>query len=286
MVVSNIKPIKKSVGSYENYIFGEPHNKRKERNLLVFGVGNCEGVKPNQMGLVLKSEREMFPSKRRKHEAYTLVIAFSDELTPDDPRDWQKAASITKEIVETAYPNRSAMIAIQRDGKSGLLHAHVLLNNVDSKGKALRENGWKHLKKTTDTVIVKHGLTPLTEKRENSSHYDWRRDLAFKIKETCGDSEALAEMGITLKKRKSKKYPPAVTSFSFLDRQGKKRNIRGRQLASQLNLPTNYFDIAQLQQMKLEQTKTISSLNQELKIQKPTLQLMNSSTHKSNDLTL
>ncbi|MGM0167998.1 hypothetical protein IGI39_003010 [Enterococcus sp. AZ135] len=250
MVVSSIKPIRKSVKAYENYIFGEAHNERKERNLAIIGVGNCENINPHDMGEVLKCEREAFPSKSRKNDAYTLVIAFSDELDPNNSNDWKRAGNITKDIVKTAYSNRSAMIAVQRDGKSGLLHAHVLLNNVDNRGKALRQNGWKHLKRATDSIAKKYGLTPLTHEREPSTHYDWRRDLAFKVRETCGNSKALADLGITMRKRKSKKYPPSVTSYKFTDKDGKQRNIRGRQLASQLNLPDDYFDVAKLNQLK------------------------------------
>ncbi|HFI0617206.1 TPA: relaxase/mobilization nuclease domain-containing protein [Streptococcus suis] len=250
MVVSSIKPIKKSIGAYENYIFGKAHNNKKERNLVIFGVGNCKDLAPEDMVKALKYERESFLSSKRKHDAYTLVIAFSDELNPNNPNDIKKAEKITREIVETAYPNRSAMIAIQRDGKGGLLHAHVLLNNVDANGKALRQTGWKHLKRSTDMVTIKNGLTPLTEKRESNTHYDWRRDLAFNIRETCGDFNELADIGITMRTRKSKKYPPVVTSFAFTDRDGKKRNIRGRQLAKQLDLPSDYFDISNLEQLK------------------------------------
>lgn len=286
MVVSSIKPIKKSIGAYENYIFGEAHNDRKERNLAVIGVGNCEDLAAEEMGLALKYERESFLSKKRKHNAYTLVIAFSDELDPNSSADWKKAGNIVKEIVETAYPNRSAMIAVQKDGKSGLLHAHVLLNNVDNKGKALRQNGWKHLKSVTDTVVKKNGLTPLSEKRETNSHYDWRRDLAFNIRETSGDYAALAELGITMKKRKSKKYPPAVTSFAFTDKEGKKRNIRGRQLAKQLDLPNDYFDISNLQRLQKntfnEKELAVSTLD----MNELSQQIEFNSTQSSQELSL
>lgn len=267
MVVSSIKPIKKSVGAYQNYIFGQPHNGKKERNLIVLGVGNCENMSSNNMSEVLKLEREAFPSKTRKNDAYTLVVAFSDELDPNSSSDWEKAGYITKEIVETAYPNRSAMIAVQRDGKSGLLHSHVLLNNVDAEGKALRKNGWKHLKNVTDTVAKKNGLTPLTEKKDSESKYDWRKDLAHKIKMTAGDSSMLAEIGITMKVRNSKKYPPAVTSFSFADREGKKRNIRGRRLASQLDMPSDSFDIIELQKLKTSQSLILEKNTLKLELQ-------------------
>ncbi|HDT9276023.1 TPA: relaxase/mobilization nuclease domain-containing protein [Listeria monocytogenes] len=264
MVVSSIKPIKKSVGAYQNYIFGKPHNDKKERNLIVLGIGNCENVTPNIMKEVLKLERDAFPSKTRKNDAYTLVIAFSNELNPNNSNDWEKAGEITKEIVEIAYPNRSAMIAVQRDGKSGLLHTHVLLNNVDAEGRALRKNGWKHLKNTTDSVAKKNGLVPLTEKKDSNSSYDWRKDLASKIEETLGDKQTLLKLGITRKDRKSKKYPPAVTSFSFVDKEGKKRNIRGRQLSNQLGLPSNSFDVTYLNNLQQQQKNEIESFSKAL----------------------
>ncbi|SCA92120.1 hypothetical protein (contenaing a Endonuclease relaxase, MobA/VirD2 domain) [Pseudolactococcus piscium] len=286
MVVSNIKPIKKSIGAFENYIFGKAHNNKKERNLAILGVGNCKDLAPEDMGKALKYERESFVSSKRKHDAYTLVIAFSDELDPNNSNDSKNAGEITREIIETAYPNRSAMIAIQRDGKGGLLHAHVLLNNVDVNGKALRKTGWKHLKRVTDMVAQKNGLTPLTEKRESNTHYDWRRDLAFTIRETSGDSNALAELGITIKKRKSKKYPPFVTSFAFTDRECKKRNIRGRQLAKQLDLPSDYFDESSLQQLQKNQLNEDKLPIPELDMNDLTQQLALSSMQNGQELML
>lgn len=286
MVVSSIKPIKKSVGAYQNYIFGQPHNGKKERNLIVLGVGNCENMSSNNMSKVLKLEREAFPSKTRKNDAYTLVIAFSDELDPNNSNDWKRAGNITKGIVEKAYPNRSAMIAVQRDGKSGLLHTHVLLNNVDNEGKALRKNGWKHLKNATDMVAKKNGLVPLTEKKDSESKYDWRKDLAHKIKMNSGDSSSLAEIGITMKVRNSKKYPPAVTSFSFTDREGKKRNIRGRNLASQINMPADTFDIKQLQKLKPRQSLIFDQDDVKLDLQDLIPQIDLEQTHTLPEITL
>lgn len=156
------------------------------------------------------------------------------------------------------------MIAVQRDGKSGLLHTHVLLNNVDAEGKALRKNGWKHLKNTTDSVAKKNGLVPLTEKKDSNSSYDWRKDLALKIEETLGDTQTLLKLGITRKDRKSKKYPPAVVSFSFVDKEGKKRNIRGRQLSNQLGLPSNSFDVTYLNNLQQQQKNEIESFSKAL----------------------
>lgn len=80
MVVSNIKPIRKSVNAYSNYIFGEAHNNKKVRNISVTGVGGVEDFEHTDMLEVMSLEREMFGSNKRKHDAYTLMISFSDEL--------------------------------------------------------------------------------------------------------------------------------------------------------------------------------------------------------------
>lgn len=251
MTVTSIKPIRKSVRAYNQYIFGKPHNDKAERNLEVLGVGRCKHVPADRMFEIMKLERERFPAKSvrgghtRKHEAYTAIIAFSDELDPSDAKDCEKAGKIATEVVEKAYPDRSAMIAIQRDGKSGLLHAHVLINNVDFHGKALRENTWQHLKKHTDEVAKNHGLEPLTAEKNPDSAYDWREDLANRI-ETAKSRGDLQAAGVTMRMRASKKYPPATASFAFVDSEGKKRNIRGKQLASQLKKPADAFDVSNL----------------------------------------
>ena len=246
MVVSNIKPIRKSVNAYSNYIFGEAHNNKKVRNISVTGVGGVEDFEHTDMLEVMSLEREMFGSNKRKHDAYTLMISFSDELDPNKPKDVKTAEKMVKEIVEEAYPHRSAMVALQADGEGGYLHAHVLLNNVDKQGKALRQNGWKHLKKHTDEVTKRYGLEPLTNAKSEDVAYDWRVDLANRIGRSKNMSE-LEDLGVSYTSRFRKRDKTTQLTFKFTDDEGKKRRIRGGALSKQLaNVGENEFTLEEI----------------------------------------
>ena len=63
-----------------------------------------------------------------------LVISYSrNELDPDNPADILKADEIGQKIVNKYYPNRQAVVFTQIDGKSGLVHTHILISDVDAK---------------------------------------------------------------------------------------------------------------------------------------------------------
>ena len=258
MVVSSIKPLKKSAKAYNSYIFGKAHNgKEGPRNELVTGVGIAEGLEPEQMMDALATERDSFPRGRRKTDVYTLIHSYSkDELDPQDPASIEKAEQMTREAIEQAYPGRSAIIAVQIDGKSGMVHTHSAVNNVDENGKALRgaETGWKHLKKATDEVSERHKLEPLTVEKDENSEYDWREDLSNRIEQSEYDLDELKREGVEVTFRKSKKYPPAVSTFAFEDRDGKQRRIRGRQLASQLEQEPALYDKSKFDEAKAKKT--------------------------------
>lgn len=260
MVVSSIKPLKKSGKAYNSYIFGKAHNdKEGPRNERVIGVGVADGLEPEQMIKALEVERDTFPRGRRKIDAYTSVISFSkDELNPDNPQSFDDAEEILRGIVKKGYPGRSVMIAIQADGKGGMIHGHLYINNVDEDGKALRgdEHGWKYLKKITDEVMQERGQEPLTAEKDENSEYDWREDLSQRIEQSEYDLDELKRNGVEVTFRKSKKYPPAVSSFSFEDRDGKQRRIRGRQLASQLEQSADKYDKAKFDEAKAEKTES------------------------------
>ena len=233
MVVSDIRPVKKSVGAYYNYIFGEAHNGNDERNVDVYGLANVAGFDdPDDMYKMMELERAVNPSKRRKHDAYTLMMSFGDEIDPNSPKDIETAKNVINDTISEAYPNRSAVVALQADGKGGFLHGHVLLNNVDNKGKAMTNGGWVNLKKHVDEASRKHGLTPLTKDKEHEV-YDWRVDLAskFKFADSIDDLEGL---GISYTSRFRKKDKTTQLTFKFEDGQGKKRVIRGQALAAKL----------------------------------------------------
>lgn len=257
MVVSNIKPVK-SVGSYYNYIFNDPHNDKESRNMRTFGVaGVADFEDPRDMYEMMDVERALSSNKRRKHDAYTLVLSFSDELDPNNEKDLKTAENVVNDILSEAYPNRSAVVAFQADGRGGFLHAHVLLNNVDNDGKALHENGWRHLKKHVDETSQKYGLTTLTNAKSEGS-YDWREDLESKIN-FATSVEDLEGFGVVISGRWRKKDKTTQLTFEFEDEDGKKRKMRGRRLAAIRGYEDeNVFCLEQLQERWKDQEQELS----------------------------
>ena len=231
MVVSSIKPINNKISAYYNYIFGPAHNGKEERNMSVYGLaGVAVFDDPDDMYEMMKIEREIHPNNRRKHEAYTAMISFSkDEIDPNNPEDVERAKTIVNESISGAYPNRSAVVAIQCDGLGGNLHAHVLLNNVDSDGRAVNK-GWKHMKGYVDEATLKSGLEPLNMAK-NDGEYDWREDLESKINGVSSIDE-LEGLGVSVSGRWRKKDGTTQLTFKFEDEEGKTRKMRGRRLAA------------------------------------------------------
>lgn len=231
MVVSNIKPINKKISAYYNYIFGPAHNGKEERNMSVYGLAGVEVFDdPDDMYEMMKIEREIHPNKRRKHEAYTVMISFSkDEIDPNNPEDVERAKTIVNESISGAYPNRSAVVAIQSDGLGGNLHAHVLLNNVDSEGRAINK-GWRHMKEYVNESTLKNGLEPL-DIRRNKGEYDWWEDLEGRINAVSSIDE-LEGLGVSVSGRWRKKDGTTQLTFKFEDEEGKTRKMRGRRLAA------------------------------------------------------
>jgi len=244
MTISQIKPISKSVKAYYNYIFNDPHNGNKERNIRVFATGDIDGLAPDDAYDYMALERDASPNKRRKHEAYTAVISFAkDEVDPDNPADIEKAETMVREIMQEAYPNRSAMATLQADGKGGCLHAHILINNVDNNGKALHDNSWYHLKGKTDEVTQRHGLAPITQNKADRGVYDWREDLSARLNNiACMDD--LKRLGVTYTERFRKRDRSTQLTFTFEDAEGKRRRIRGSALSSKLGMKDdNYYSL-------------------------------------------
>src|SRR5699024_7709138 len=71
-------------------------------------------------------------SVKNKNQVRRIVQSFSrKELNPDDPADIQLANEIGIEFAQRAYSGHQAVVFTQIDGESGLIHNHVLVNNVN-----------------------------------------------------------------------------------------------------------------------------------------------------------
>ena len=110
--------------------YGTGHNNKKTRNEVVGEVNMLPET-------VLSYEKQMQKywdkaSAKNKNQVRRIVQSFSrKELNPDDPADIQLANEIGIEFAYAAYPGHQAVVFTQIDGESGLIHNHVLVNNVN-----------------------------------------------------------------------------------------------------------------------------------------------------------
>ena len=54
-----------------------------------------------------------------------------NELNPDEPADILTANMIGQEFAQRYYPDRQAVVFTQTDGKSHLVHNHIIISDTD-----------------------------------------------------------------------------------------------------------------------------------------------------------
>ena len=133
---------------------GKGHNNKKVRNMVISEVNMLPET-------VLSYEKQMQKywdraSAKNKNQVRRVIQSFSKrELNPDDPNDIQKANEIGIEFAQRAYPGFQAVVFTQIDGESGLIHNHVLVNNVNMetyRGFTDEEKSFAFVKKWTNEV--------------------------------------------------------------------------------------------------------------------------------------
>ena len=108
---------------------GKGHNNNDFRNAYVSGVNMLPPDVESYESQMDKYWR--LASSRNKYQIRRVIQSFSrNELDPDNPDDVMRSHELGKEFAKTAYPGRQCIICTQIDGKSGLIHNHILVNNV------------------------------------------------------------------------------------------------------------------------------------------------------------
>lgn len=105
------------------------HNDNEFRNEYIMPVNMLPGeAEPYDRQM---DRHWRMASARNKVQVRRIIISFSrNELDPDNPESIMRAAQICGEFTKENYPGRQALVCIQTDGKSGLVHGHILVNNV------------------------------------------------------------------------------------------------------------------------------------------------------------
>ena len=120
------------------YLAAQSHNPDQcpARNLMV--DSNCSDVSE----FFAETERRIAKANRLRNHLYSVRLSFSkDEFDPTQATDQDLAFDLSKEFVESWLKeknvNRPYVIALQADGKSGLLHTHIYICNPGADGKGI-----------------------------------------------------------------------------------------------------------------------------------------------------
>lgn len=137
---------------------GEGHNGQEARNVFV----GCVNMLPDS---VVPFEKQMQPFWDRADSRHTIqvnrcIISWArSELDPDDPENFVRAGAIACEIARRNAPDNQSAIFIQNDGEGGMLHAHILTNDVnmsDYKGIDSLAYAHFHFQQITDEVCQQY----------------------------------------------------------------------------------------------------------------------------------
>ena len=217
---------------------GKGHNGSDVRNDLIANVNILPGV-PAEIQM-----QKYWNRARANHKTQVIrvVQSFSvRELNPDEPADILTANIIGQEFVQKYYPDRQAVVFTQTDGKSGLIHNHVIISDTDmtsSRGCDKQQYYQPTLAKWTDEIAgqyfeldfgdttVPDKITQTERAKRALGEYVWKDDLKSRITEALNESESeddwiknLPVHGVNIEVHDSKKRGKYYT-YELMDTDG------------------------------------------------------------------
>lgn len=201
---------------------GKGHNGKKDRNECISTVNMLDGIDP----VIQMQKYWLRASKNHMVQVNGIIQSFSrNEFDPINENDILTVNTIGVEYAETHFPGRQCMVFTQTDGKSGLLHNHILINDVHmetNKGCDKKQYFWPQLTKWTDEITRKYTDLDFGEKSNNKmsqterakrelGKYVWKDDLKERVKKSIEEAtseedflERLEANGLGVREGKSK----------------------------------------------------------------------------------
>ena len=217
---------------------GKGHNNNQHRNDMIANVNILPGV-PTEVQM-----QKYWNRARANHKIQVIrvVQSFSiNELNPDDPADILTASMIGQEFAHTNYPDRQAVVFTQTDGKSHLIHNHIIISDTDmtsSKGCDKQQYYQPTLAQWTNEIAGQYfeldfgnaktpDKTTQTERAKRAlGEYVWKDDLKSRITEALNESESeedwiknLPAHGVNIEVHDSKKRGKYYT-YELMDTDG------------------------------------------------------------------
>lgn len=206
---------------------GKGHNGKENRNEYVGMVNMFDGMDP----ITQMQKYWMRAGKNHTTQVLRIVQSFSkNELDSQNRNDILTANEIGMEFAREFYPGRQSIIFTQTDGKSGLVHNHIIVNDVHmqtSKGCKNNQYYWPNITKWTDKVASRYfdlddgkehfglynKMTQMERVKKDQDKYSWKEDLKERIAKSAFNVTSvdiffknLEENGVGIRKGKSKKY--------------------------------------------------------------------------------
>ena len=217
---------------------GKGHNGSDVRNDLIANVNILPGV-PAEIQM-----QKYWNRARANHKTQVIrvVQSFSiNELNPDEPEDILTANIIGQEFVQKYYPDRQAVVFTQTDGKSHLVHNHIIISDTDmtsSRGCDKQQYYQPTLAQWTNEIAGQYfeldfgnaktpDKTTQTERAKRAlGEYVWKDDLKSRITEALNESESeddwiknLPAHGVNIEVHDSKKRGKYYT-YELMDTDG------------------------------------------------------------------
>lgn len=204
--------------------YGTGHNQNEHRNMYIGYVNVLPGIDPaEQMDVYWRRARA-----NHKTQVLRIVQSFSTkELNPQDGNDILTANLIGQEFAKKYYPDRQAVVFTQIDGRSGLVHNHVIVSDTDmisSKGCEKEQYHFPKVKEWTNEIASQYfeldtGIQQVEDKttqterhKREVGEYVWKDDLKERITETMTEAqsesdwiEKLPAHGVNIEVHDSKK---------------------------------------------------------------------------------
>lgn len=203
------------------------HNGKENRNEYIGMVNMFDGMDP----ITQMQKYWMRAGKNHTTQVLRIVQSFSkNELDSQNRNDILTANKIGMEFAREFYPGRQSIIFTQTDGKSGLVHNHIIINDVHmqtSKGCKNNQYYWPNITKWTDKVASRYfelddgkenygyytKITQMERVKKDKDKYSWKEDIkeriaksAFNVTSVDVFLKNLEENGVGIRKGKSKKY--------------------------------------------------------------------------------
>ena len=181
---------------------GKGHNDNQHRNDMIANVNILPGV-PTEIQM-----QKYWNRARANHKTQVIrvVQSFSiNELNPDETADILTANMIGQEFAQRYYPDRQAVVFTQTDGKSHLVHNHIIISDTDmtsSRGCDKQQYYQPTLAQWTNEIAGQYfeldsgnaktmDKTTQTERAKRAlGEYVWRDDLKSRITEAMNESES------------------------------------------------------------------------------------------------